>query len=107
MVLMAVKKKPATKKTTAKTKSRSEESRVAPTKKGINKIVQGRVKKGEVATPGGAGKKIIGHTANQVRKVRKHGPGRRQYEQMKKELGFDTNKGAEINILGQWKKLGN
>ena len=92
----------------AKTEGRSEQSRVANkyTKKGMKKATQGRVKKGEIITPGGAGKKIIVATANQAKKIKKYGPGRREYERVKKELGFDTNKGAEINILGQWKKLG-
>lgn len=43
-----------------KTKGRSEQRRVAPTKKGINKIVQGRIKKGEIITPGKGVAKIAG-----------------------------------------------
>jgi hypothetical protein len=35
-----------------KTKSRSEKGRVAPTKKGMDKAVKGRIKKGEVVQPG-------------------------------------------------------
>lgn len=93
----------------SKTKSRSNQPRVVHTKhnrksnldKGKTKIVRG-----EIITPGSAGKKIIGQTAKQVKKIRKHGPGRREYEAMKKKLGIDTNKGAEINILGKWMKLG-
>ena len=98
------------KDSTKKTKTRSNQSRLVVTKSNMeNQIKKGKVKilKGEVVNPGGAAKKIIFGTANQVSKVRKHGPGRKEYERMKKKLGIDTNKGAEINILGQWKKLGN
>ena len=92
-----------------KTKSRSNQPRVVATKNNMkqnldkNKV---KVLKGEVVNPAGATSKVIAATANQARKVKKFGPGRREYEAMKKKLGIDTNKGAEINILGQWKKLG-
>ena len=92
-----------------KTKSRSNQSRVIYTKGTLKRnLDKNKVKRvrGEIITPGSAGKKIIGQTAKQVRKIRKHGPGRREYEAMKKKLGIDTNKSAEINILGKWTKLG-
>jgi hypothetical protein len=54
-------------------KKRSEQGRVAPTKKGINKIVQGRIKKGEVVQPGKLAAKAAVKGAKTVKAVKAKG----------------------------------
>ena len=81
---MAEKKKPV--------KKRSDQGRVAPTKKGMDKAVQGRVKKGEVINPG----KLVGKLAAKVVKskavketatgVKRLNPSKKTFGQINKEV---------------------